>query len=122
MGNVGKQYIKKKKIIPSKKKKSEYFQSIKERNPTFFPSVWYIIAVVNRPVPKRLHIFQIGGDYLLHHFSMFDLSVTNGKLTGALNIVIQCVISSRFGIKNVLLMLYSHSENVAKLLVLMKSS
>mgnify|MGYP001854850660 CR=1 FL=1 len=57
-------------------------------------------------------MFQMGRDYLLHHFSMFDLSVTNGKLTGAMNKVIQSVKSSKFGIKNVLLMVYSHGENI----------
>lgn len=76
---------------------------MKERNPMFFPSLWNIIAVVNRPVPKRARMFQMGG-YLLHHFSMFDLSVTNKKLRGTLNKIIQCVISPRSGIKNVLLM------------------
>lgn len=87
----------------------------------FLPSLWNIIAVVNRPVPKRAHMFQTGGDYLLYHFSMLDLSVTNGKLTGTLNEIIQCVISARFSIKSVLLMVYSNGENIAKLLALMKS-
>lgn len=66
-------------------------------------------------------MFQMGGDYLLYHFSMFDLSVTNGKLTGTLSKIIQCVISPRFDIKNVLLMVYSYGENIARLLALMKS-
>lgn len=87
----------------------------------FFPSLWNIVAVVNRPVPKRAHMFQMAGDYLLRHFSMFDLSVTNGKLTGTSHKIIQFVISPRFGIKNILLMAYSYGENIAKLLALMKS-
>jgi len=66
-------------------------------------------------------MFQMGGDYLLHHFSMFDLSVTNGKLTGTLNKVIQCFISPRFDLRNVLLTVCSYGENIAKLLALMKS-
>lgn len=87
----------------------------------FFPSLWNIIAVVNRPVPKRAHMFQMGGDYLLHHVSMLDLSVINGKLTGIWNKIIQCFISPRFGIKNVLLIVYSCGENIAKFSALMKS-
>lgn len=94
---------------------------MKKIKPMFFPSLWNVIAVVNRRVPKRAHMFQMGGDYLLHHFSMLDLSVINGKLTGILRKIIQCFISPRSGIKNVLLMVYSYGENIAKLLALMKS-
>lgn len=89
---------------------------MKKRNPMFFPSLWNIIAVVNRPFPKRTHMLQMGGDYLLHHFSMLDFSVINGKMTGILSKIIQCFINPRFGIKNVLLMIHSYGGNIAKLL------
>lgn len=69
MGNVGKLKFGKKNTL---QKKSECFQSMKERNPMFFPSLWNIIAAVNRPVPKGVCMFQMGGDYLLHHFSIYQ--------------------------------------------------